>query len=298
MASYSIRDLEKMTGIKAHTIRIWERRYNLIEPKRTPTNIRYYSDDDLKRLLNISILCQNGYKISKIALLDSHQLTDRVVDLSMDTNNHNIQIEALIVSMLDLDDRKFAEVLTKSIIKHGFETTVETILFPFLEKIGKLWLTGSIYPAQEHFISNLIRQKLIVAIDNEMTKYSKKRGPSIVFFMPEGENHELSLLFYSFIALKENFEVIYLGSSVPITDVEKILKIKPSNILFTSLITAVGNKNLCSIINQIKDLFPDKHLFATGLSVKESEELFESEFNIITSSTDFKQQLHTIIQNN
>ena len=295
MASYTIRDLEKMSGIKAHTIRIWERRYKLIEPKRTPTNIRYYSDEDLKRILNISILSQNGFKISKIALLNEEQLKDRVVDLCIDTNNQNIQIESLIVSMLDMDDKKFSEVITNSIIKQGFESTVETLLFPFLEHIGTLWQAGSIFPAQEHFISNLIRQKLIVAIDSEMSKF-KKTGHKIVFFLPEGELHELSLLFYSLIARKENFDVTYLGSSVPLSDLINIESLNSSDYFFTSFTTSLGNEKFTKTLNDLTTYFPGKKIFITGLRFKEPKNKIPDGFKLITSSNEFKQELHMLAQ--
>ena len=148
MAIYSIKDLEILTGIKAHTIRVWERRYNLVDPGRTHTNIRCYSDEDLKRLLNVSILNQNGFKISKIAELDDSQLRNRVLDLCMDSRRNNVMIESLLVAMLDLDELKFSRVLAGSVIKIGFEATMEEVLFPFLERVGVLWQSGTIIPAQ------------------------------------------------------------------------------------------------------------------------------------------------------
>lgn len=290
MASYTIKDLEKMSGIKAHTIRIWERRYKLIEPKRTPTNIRFYSDDDLKRLLNVSILSQNGYKISRIANFNEDQLRERVVDLCIDTNNYNLQIESLIVAMIDLDDRKFSEVLSNSIIKQGFEATVESILFPFLNRIGTLWQAGSINPAQEHFISNLIRQKLIVAIDSEMAKFSGN-GSRIIFFLPEGENHELGLLFFSLIARKENFDVLYIGASVPINDLIRVDQAKPSDLFFTSFITSQSEDDFKTIIAQLTNNFPNKRFFVTGHLIKELQPQLPSNFSIISTSSDFKEKL-------
>ncbi|HPG32645.1 MAG TPA: MerR family transcriptional regulator, partial [Lentimicrobium sp.] len=147
MMRYSIKDLEKLTGIKAHTIRIWEKRYQLIEPERTSTNIRYYSDNDLKKLLNVSLLNRNGLKISNIVTMDNNEINERIVEISETSHDSTNQIEQLIVSMIDLDEQRFERVLSTSIIKIGFDDTVIKVLFPFFEKIGILWQIGTIYPA-------------------------------------------------------------------------------------------------------------------------------------------------------
>jgi DNA-binding transcriptional MerR regulator len=290
MAKYSIKDLEKISGVKAHTIRMWERRYKIIEPGRTDTNIRYYSDADLKRLLNISILNQNGIKISLIADLDDHQLKSRVLDLSLDSRYSNVQIETLVISMLEMDEKKFVNSLSGSIIKYGFEETVETILFPFLERIGILWQAGTISPAQEHFMSNLIRQKLIVAIDNEM-QTSSENGPRIIFFLPEKEMHEIGLLFYSLIARKEGAEVIYLGQSVPMIDLELVNQLRSCDAFFTSLISSIKKDEVDKLLNGYKKMFNDIPFFITGLQIKELKPNLPDSFTEISSVKSFKQAL-------
>lgn len=290
MAKYSIKDLEKISGVKAHTIRMWERRYKIIEPGRTDTNIRYYSDADLKRLLNISILNQNGIKISLIADLDDHQLKSRVLDLSLDSRYSNVQIETLVISMLEMDEKKFVNSLSGSIIKYGFEETVETILFPFLERIGILWQAGTITPAQEHFMSNLIRQKIIVAIDNEMQN-STYNGPRIIFFLPEKEMHEIGLLFYSLIARKEGAEVIYLGQSVPMSDLELVNQLRPCDAFFTSLIASIKKEEVDKLLNGYKRMFNDIPFFITGLQIRELKPVLPDLFNEISSVRSFKQAL-------
>lgn len=291
MATYSIKDLEKISGIKAHTIRIWERRYKLISPKRTATNIRYYCDEDLKRLLNVSILSQNGIKISKIALLDSSQLKDRVIDLCVDVRSPSVQVEGLIVAMLELDEFKFNSVLTNSVIKVGFEATVELVLFPFLERIGLLWQAGSINPAQEHFITHLIRQKLIVAIDREMAVYRKTKQ-RILFFLPEHEYHDIGLLFYSLVARKENLDVVYLGPSVPIADLKQILLIKPVDYVFTAFVSAIKADSLQENLSQLQKIVDDEVVvFVNGLQIKELHSELSPSFRVITSALDFKQQV-------
>ena len=291
MAYYSIKDLEKISGIKAHTIRIWERRYNLIEPERTSTNIRYYNDDDLKRILNVSILNQNGYKISKIAQMDDTQLRERVIDLCLDTRNTDVQVESLLVAMLEMDESKFTNVLTNSIIKLGFEATVETILFPFLDRIGILWQAGTINPAQEHFISNLIRQKLIVAIDNEMQNFIPKSDKNIVFFLPENELHEIGLLFYSLIARKEGYNVIYLGASVPLEDLKVISGVRRVDAFVTSFVSARKKDELEQYLNSVAEQLNNREFFVMGLQIKEHKPAMPKYFTVVTSSQEFKNGL-------
>ncbi len=194
MSSYSIKDLEQLSGIKAHTLRIWEQRYNFIIPKRTDTNIRYYDDKDLKLILNVSLLRENGYKISKIADMDQEQIAGAVLEITEKNFSFSDQIHSLVLAMIDLDEERFEKIMSTNILQTGFENTMLSIIFPFLSKIGVLWQTGSITPAQEHFISNLIRQKLIVAIDGCYVP-SKEINNKYLLFLPEGELHEISLLF-------------------------------------------------------------------------------------------------------
>lgn len=290
MAVYSIKDLEKISGIKAHTIRIWERRYGLIKPNRTSTNIRYYSDADLKKLLNISILNQNGFKISKLAQLNDQQLRDRVLDLFIDPRNNDVHIESLMVSMLELDERKFLKVLSGTIIKYGFEDSVVEVLFPFLERIGMLWQAGTINPAQEHFISNLIRQKIIVAIDNDMQNLTTN-GPRIVFFLPEDELHEIGLLFYSLLARKEGLDVLYLGMSVPLTDLKLVHQVKPADVFFTSFVSAQEKSKLEETMQLLRNYFPQVPFLVTGMQIKELNPRLPEDFSIVSSIKSFKETI-------
>lgn len=292
MAYYSIKDLEKLSGIKAHTIRIWEKRYNLIEPSRTITNIRYYDDEDLKKILNISILNQNGFRISRIAELDDAQLRDRVVDMCLDVRNTNVQIESLLVSMLELDEQKFSKVLANSIIKSGFECTVESILFPFLERIGLLWQAGTINPAQEHFISNLVRQKIIVAIDNEMQNTPVQHRERILFFLPEHEYHEIGLLFFSLIARKEGFEVLYLGTSVPLADLRQVMEIRAAHMLFFSLVSNRNPEDMDRLLREISREALAIPVVINGYQIKDYKRHLPANFNICGKALEFKQLLN------
>lgn len=174
MANYSIKDLEHLSGIKAHTLRIWEQRYGLINPKRTDTNIRYYDQDDLKLVLNVSLLKDNGFKISKIAEMSKKELQEVVVEVSDKTTSFVDQIYGLTLAMIDLDEQRFEKIISSSTLKVGFERTMLNIIYPFLSKIGIMWLTDAVNPAQEHFITNLIRQKVIVAIDGQYETFDEK----------------------------------------------------------------------------------------------------------------------------
>jgi DNA-binding transcriptional MerR regulator len=290
MSTYSIKDLEKLSGIKAHTIRIWELRYHLIEPQRTDTNIRSYSDDDLVKLMNIAVLNQNGYKISKIAQLTDLQIGDIMSQLNNNIPSLSTLTESLAMAMLEIDELSFNRVFEKSVEDLGFEKTVEQLLFPFLEKIGVLWLAGTVCPAQEHFITSLIRQKIIVAIDNKRLKIEGKQ-PRILFYLPEGEFHEIGLLYYNYLARKADFEVLYLGSSVPFRDITRVDEIRPFQLIFTSFITSPGIGALAEKIKKLKKAFPDKSVLVSGWQVKQEQPRLPENFRKITSSDDFKKAL-------
>jgi len=295
MSTYSIKDLEKLSGIKAHTIRIWEQRYHLIEPRRTDTNIRYYSDDDLVKLMNISILNQNGYKISKISQLDDSQIRKVMLQLTNEVPSLSTQTESLVMTMIELDERHFNLVFEKSVANLGFENTIEQLLFPFLEQIGILWLAGTINPAQEHFITSLIRQKLIAAIDREGVK-TEGTHPRILFYLPEGEFHEIGLLYYNYLARNADFEVLYLGTSVPFRDIVRVDEIRPVQILFTSFVTSPGSGILAEKIKKLKKAFPDKAVLVSGWQVKQEQPRLPENFLKIASSADFKKALATYLK--
>jgi len=272
MIKYSIKDLEKLTGIKAHTIRIWEKRYNIVCPLRTTTNIRFYSDGDLKRLLNVSILNRNGFKISNIVRLTTDEIRKSVMEASACSLSFESHIETLIVALLDMDENKFEKLISNSILKLGFEETVSNIIYPFLEKIGILWQIGTINPAQEHFITNLIRHKLIVAIDTENPTL-RSNNKTFVLFLPEGELHELSLLFYSFLIKKRGHRVIYLGQSLPAEDLIQVKQIIRPDFLVTVITSVLYGKELYNYIRHLSELFPELTLLFGGNQVYELPDL-------------------------
>lgn len=266
MSSYSIKDLEHLSGIKAHTLRIWEQRFSLISPKRTNTNIRFYDDHDLKHVLNISLLKEHGFKISEIAKFSFEELSKEVVAVSEKQLNYPDQIHALTIAMIDLDESKFEKTMATNILQFGFESTVINIIYPFLSRIGVLWMTGSIGPAQEHFISNLIRQKMIVAIDGQLVR-ERPDARKFVLFNPEGEFHELGLLFASYLLRARNNKVVYLGQSLPMEELAFVCNVHKPQYMFTSVTSFPGNDEIQEYILRLSSSFPDIKILMTGYQV-------------------------------
>jgi MerR family transcriptional regulator, light-induced transcriptional regulator len=262
MGNYSIKELESLSGIKAHTIRIWEKRHQLIAPQRTSTNIRYYSDKDLKKIINVSWLNNQGIKISTIAGMSLEELNAKVIELSDGRQETNLFIDQLTVCMIDLDEEQFEKQLGHLIIKFGFKKTITDIVYPFLEKIGILWQTGNITPAQEHFISNLIRQKIIVAIDS--LPFPQKGAEKIVLFLPEEELHEIGLLFFHFIVRKAGYRTFYLGQHLPYNDLKQICEIHKPNYLITCVSVLQKAGNLKEYFAKLVQEFPKATLLISG----------------------------------
>ncbi len=238
MNSFTIKDIESLSGIKAHTIRIWEQRYKFLSPQRTGTNIRYYSNDELKTILNISLLNKYGFKISHINKMSAVEINDKILSLSQAQAQQERIINDLIQHMIDLNIEKFESVLNNYILLRGIEKTITYIIFPYLERIGMLWLTNRINPGQEHLVTNIIRQKIIVGIESTVSHLSSDK--TALLFLPEGEHHELGLLFMHYILKTRGLKVLYIGANAPISDIEYITKLKKPDFLYSHL-TALGN---------------------------------------------------------
>lgn len=235
MAIYSIRDLEKLTGIKAHTIRIWEQRYGLITPARTQTNIRYYTDDNLRLLFNIALLNRHGLKISKLAKMRPEDITAKGAELSQNKTSINSQIEALTLTMIDLDEAAFERVFVEYVGKHGFEAGMTDLIYPFLDKLRVLWLTNSINPAHEKFIGNLIRRKLIGAIDQLAPVPARPDETTVLLYIPEGESDELPLLFTHYLVRARQLRCIYLGAGITLQDLREVCQSLQPDFVYTIL---------------------------------------------------------------
>jgi len=268
MAKYSIKDLEKLIDIQAHTIRMWEQRYRVVRPLRTPTNLRIYNDEDLKRLLNISLLNHNGLKISKIARLNDDEIKEQVLRLKQDILNTDSQVESLIAGMIELKESNFELLLNRLMNQLGFEDAMTRVVYPFLIKIGVLWQTGSINPAQEHFVTNIIRKKLFSAIDSIGTT---ETGSRFIMFLPEGELHEISLLFYTYLIKKHGHFPIYLGQTVPLNDIVAVQRSYNANYLFASFITNMLEMPVADYITLLSKTFKKQKIFVTGDLVNKLE---------------------------
>lgn len=271
MATYSIRDLEKISGIKAHTLRVWEQRYDVLSPKRTDTNIRYYEEDDLRLLLSISMLNNNGYKISKIAKMPTEKIHEICKGLFEVTEEHGNQVNALTLSMIDMDEDRFEKIISNNTLRYGFEETMVRIINPFFERVGILWQTGTIRPAQEHFISNLVRQKVIVAIDAQVVG-SGPSVPKYLLFLPEHEMHELGLLFASYLLRSRGNRVIYLGQGLPEEDLDSVYETYRPDYLYTILTMNPPKEDAGEFLNRIGEKFSDSIILAAGQASQAVEE--------------------------
>ncbi|MDX1314129.1 MAG: MerR family transcriptional regulator [Eudoraea sp.] len=270
MAVYSIRELEKLSGIKAHTIRIWEKRYSLIEPHRTKTNIRYYTDEDLKKILNVAVLNRHGIKISNIAKLNDLELKEEIIRVSGASHSSDTIVDSMVMSMIDLDEYKLEALISKSINKKGFRATVKEVLYPFLDKVGILWQSGDVYPAQEHFVSFLIRQKIIAATDS-LNQTFNPHSKKFLLLLPEGEWHEMALLIAQYMIKEAGHEVIYLGQSVPYSDVLAIGATKKFDYLLVSSTTSQPQFDMLQYLNDLGGAFPDKKVLYITNQLKEAD---------------------------
>ncbi len=266
MITYSIADLENLTGIKAHTIRIWEKRYNVIEPSRTPTNIRYYSNDDMRKLINIAALMNAGMKISKISKLSPDELNEAVNNKLNEGKEDDVVAESyvsqLINAGLDFNEPSFDKLFSSAIMKYGIKDAYIKVLIPVLHRVGLLWTTDKLNPAQEHFISSLVKQKLFAAID--ALPHAETNQKPIILFLPDFDDHEIGLLMANFILRQAGRKVIYLGQKVPMVNVmDTVNECHPSQLLFF-LIQTRPTEFLQSYIDHLSDELKSLQIFIAG----------------------------------
>lgn len=262
---YSIQYLEEISGIKAHTIRIWEQRYNLLKPQRTASNIRYYDDNQLRKLLNVTTLLELGYKISHIANMSNAQILQELknkLEAGDDPLSFQHFTNELIISSLNFDKVSFEKQFGSCVLKFGFASTIENVLYPTMKRIGVLWQLEEMNPSQEHFISNLIRQKLYSAIDGlpEPTSSSK----TCILFLPENEHHEIGLLYFNYLLLRSGLKTIYLGANVPLSSVKHAAdQLDPSHfVLF--MIKTVPPEQSNDYLKKLCKLFSRKQVILCG----------------------------------
>lgn len=244
----------------------------MIEPKRTATNIRYYDDNDLKYILNVSILNNYGIKISEIAKMPYQKMQEMVLVISEKASPYESQIKALISAMFSLDEAAFNRLLSSNILRIGLEETMIHVVFPFLHQIGVLWMTGSIHPAHEHFITNLIRQKLFVAIDAQ-TGNAYPANKRFLLFLPEGEPHEIGLLFANYIIRARGHEVIYLGQNQPFSDLKTVFEYYEPHYVLSALTSGLADEDVQEFVNKLSECWPSAQILLTGHMVLNAKDL-------------------------
>lgn len=292
---FSIKEIEALTGVKAHTIRVWEQRYEMVTPKRTDTNIRYYDEADLRKLLNVALLNRNGFKISEIAELSEEQIRAKVMSLAIEKSDHENQLQALTLSMLDLDEQAFEKLLSTSFLQMGIEKTMIQVVFPFFRSIGIMWQTGSINPAHEHFITNIIRQKLIVAIDGQNARMDGW-GKKYMLFLPEGEFHEIGLLFANYAIRARGHQVVYIGSNVPYPDLQVVYNAYRPDFLFTILTSPLAQVQPQAYLDAMSRDFPNATILCSGMLLLNEKDLVVP--SNVRLMQDFKEMLSIVSELN
>ena len=241
-STFSIKNLENLSGIKAHTLRIWEKRYNLLEPERTDTNIRRYSLDSLKRLLNVTLLYNHGFKISKIARLNEEEIPELVRSIALKSNSEQVAINAFKLAMINFDYDLFDTNYNEILQHHDFQYVFLNVFVPLMRELGILWQTGAISPSHEHFITNLIKQKIHLQTETlQRIKPQRTDHPIFVIFLPENEIHELGVLYLNYLILNSGYRTIFLGQSLQTSSLETLYSYN-SKFYFVSYLTVEPNK--------------------------------------------------------
>jgi len=265
--NYSISELEQLSGVSAHNIRVWERRYGALTPSRTSGNVRLYDDAQLKRLLSIAGLQHAGHKISKacsLSLDDMGVLLKEEIDATLPAADRNAYfISQIINNAIVFNERGINKLIDKSFQQSGVADTYKFVIYPLLVRVGLMWLTESLCPAQEHFLSSIIRQKLFVAIDSALN-LQREDKPCWLLFLPEDEDHDIGLLLASYLLRSAGHRVIYLGPKVPLTAVSNTVNtIHPEYLLFF-LTRSRPVDQAQSYLDQLSAMFPDAQIYFSG----------------------------------
>lgn len=273
--SFSIRDMENLSGIKAHTIRIWEKRYNLFSPERTDTNIRTYNLTSLQKLLNITLLYNSGYKISKIAKMGEEKIPELVKEIVSNRSKKSHAINSMKLAMLNFDQSLFLKTYNDLMHEKSFTQIFNEVFIPLLEELGILWQTNTISPAHEHFISNLIKQKIYIHTEQLQVNEPTQKDKVFVLFLPENEIHELGLLYINYQLALKGYKTVYLGQTMPIESLVDLLKYY-DNIRFISYFTVAPTQNeledYLTDFAEVLKIAPDSRLFVLGYQIQNVSE--------------------------
>ena len=286
-STFSIKNLENLSGIKAHTLRIWEKRYNLLEPERTDTNIRRYSLDSLRKLLNVTLLYNHGFKISKIASLDGSEIPKLVRSIALKANSEQVSINAFKLAMINFDYELFDTNYEEILQHHNFEYLFMNIFMPLMKELGILWQTGAISPSHEHFITNLVKQKIHLQTEYLQKNKFEPNHPIFVLFLPENEIHELGILYLNYLILSKGYRTIFLGQSLQTSSLQTLYSYE-TKYYFVSYITVEPSKDeimpyLQTFYNKILDkqdskliLFGPQQIAIDKETLPEKIEMFRS----------------------
>ena len=278
MNIFNIRDIENLTGIKAHTLRIWEKRYGNIMPPTSVGKHRQYDNNDLRHILKISSLYHNGFKISKIANMSAEEIETATLEMDEKTS-FEVFITKLIEFSIELNEIGFKKLFSELKEMMGDENLYHHIVFPFLTRIGNLWLNGKVIPVQEHFCSNLIRNELLLSIDQITQKNRFNTSKiNVLLFTPESEFHEIPLLFFNFLLKKQRFHTIYLGTNCGISMVRDVMAKTKTNTLLIYLITNVGDLNSQLLVNEYIKNFPNEKIIFAGPGFKDAQSVSENSY--------------------
>jgi len=294
MNQFSIRDIENLCGIKAHTLRIWEQRYKLFVAKRKVSKHRIYDNEDLKELLRISFLYHNGYKISKLAELTAEQRQEALIRAVAKEDNHELFIHQLIEASVDFDKERFDKIINTLVIRSGLEKAIFQVFYPFLQRIGLLWMTNNLIPAQEHFSSHIIRKKIICAIDGlDMNPSAATR---VLLFTPAGEHHEIPLLAADYLLKKNNVRTVYFGVNMQLEPLQTYLRRHTVDFIYTHVISCPKNTGLDNYLESLCKIFPGKKVLMSGPATKliqqkpEEVTILHSPYELITFIKDAEKQ--------
>jgi len=289
---FSIKDLENLSGVKAHTIRVWEQRYGFLKPRRSDTNIRYYTNDELKKMLNAALLTRYGFKISQISKMSDAELQEKVLELHQHEALQDRLVNELITRMIEMDVEGMEEILDHFILNKGIQKTMQAIIFPFLERIGILWSTDRIHPVHEHLVSCLIRQKIIAGIESLVHRPISQQAA--LLFLPEDEYHELGLLYLYYLLKQRGLQIYYLGGSVPLNNIEYIVKQKNIPLLFTHLTSIPPGFNLSFYVHQLSIHLKNSEIYISGPVVEQISHKSFPNIHLIHSQEELRQLMEKI----
>jgi DNA-binding transcriptional MerR regulator len=265
MYYFTIKDIETLSGIKAHTLRIWEQRYQLLTPKRKGSNHRLYTNEDLKKLLRISILYHQGWKISQIALLDTAQLLEETRKIDPAPTDYGYHIAQLMEPALDFDKETFLERMERVITAMGFEAGIVQVCYPLMKKIGQMWMTERLIPAQEHFCTYIIQHKIIAETDK--LPPPQREAPEILLFCPHGEYHDLALHFINYLLRKSGWTSVFLGTDVTLEFLKPFTMHQSLTHLFLHITVNFTGFGLDDYFERLCKAFPDKRIVASGAAI-------------------------------